>query len=420
MNAQKTTFFKHGAPNHLHDMKVLLLNTYRHGGAGVASGRLLDALRQSGTQADLLTMQEGGKRWPFYAERLSFLPYERDKSVRFSFSLANFGTDLRRHPAVQAADVLHLHWINQGFLSLQNIRQLATLGKPIVWTLHDMWAFTGGCHIYTCDHFQQNCGQCPYLRKPGPEDLSHRIWAAKQRLFPKNMQFVTCSDWLRGMALSSSLLADYPVISIPNPIDTQVFKPITEAERLKFRQEKGVAPNARVILFVAMKISDPHKGFRFLEAALQELHAKHADLPLEIMVIGKSDPEALATLPYPVHALGLFRDPTELARVYAAADVFVTPTLADNLPNTVMESLACGTPVAGFRTGGVPEMVDHQVNGYIADQGDPAALAEGIRWVLSGEKPIEVLRQAARKKVEDEYGYAVVAGRYMELYEGVL
>ena len=401
-------------------MKVLLLNTYAQGGAGIASGRLKTALQAQGTEVQLLKADDVGNRWPFYAERLSFLPFERDKSVRFSFSLANFGKDLRQHPAVQEADILHLHWINQGFLSLKNIAQLARLGKPMVWTLHDIWAFTGGCHIHTCDHFQQTCGNCPYLRNPAPDDLSHRIWANKKRLFPENLHFVTCSDWLRGMALSSSLLADYPIISIPNPIDTQVYQPVEEDERQKFRRETGIAPNAKVILFVAMKISEPHKGFRFLQAALQELKEKHADMPLEIMVIGKADPEALAALPYPVHALGLVQNPNDLAKVYAAADVFVTPTLADNLPNTVMESLACGTPVAGFRTGGVPEMVEHRVNGYIATQGDSSDLAEGIRWILSGEKPMQQLRLAARQKVERDYANQVVAKRYAALYAELL
>ncbi len=401
-------------------MKVLLLNTYPQGGAGIASGRLLTALRAQGTDAQLLHAADVGSRWPFYAERLSFLPYERDKSVRFSFSLANFGKDLRQHPLVRAADILHLHWVNQGFLSLKNIAQLAALGKPIVWTLHDIWAFTGGCHIHTCDHFQQSCGQCPYLRRPAPYDLSHRIWLAKKRWFPPNIHFVTCSEWLNGMAKSSSLLADYPITTIPNPIDTTVFKPISEVERIAFRVEKGVAPRARVVLFVAMKVSETHKGFRFLQDALQQLKTSHPHIPLEIMVIGKSDPEATAGLPYPVHPLGLIQDAQTLARIYAAADVFVTPTLADNLPNTVMESLSCGTPVAGFRTGGVPEMVGHQVEGYIADQGDSAALAEGIRWMLMGEKPLVELRQAARQKVQLAYASAVVAKRYSDLYKRIL
>ncbi len=400
-------------------MKVLLLNTYTQGGAGIASGRLLAALQAEGTDAASLHAAETGSRWPFYAERLAFLPHERDKRVRFSFSLANFGKDLRQHPLVQAADILHLHWINQGFLSLQNIAQLARLGKPMVWTLHDLWAFTGGCHIHTCDHFQQACGHCPYLRRPGPRDLSHRIWAAKKRWFPADIHFVTCSEWLRGMALSSSLLADYPITTIPNPINTHVFQPITGTERNAFRQEQGIAPGARVVLFVAMTISEPHKGFRFLQAALQQLKANQTNLLLEIMVIGKPDPESLAALPYPVHALGLVQDQAQLARIYAAADVFVTPTLADNLPNTVMESLSCGTPVAGFRTGGVPEMVEHLGNGYIAPQGDSAALAEGIRWILSGEKPMDELRRAARLKVEKDYANTVVATQYLDLYQAL-
>jgi len=401
-------------------MKVLLLNTYPQGGAGIASGRLLTALQAQGTDAQLLNAADAGNRWPFYAERLSFLPYERDKSVRFSFSLANFGKDLRQHPLVKAADVLHLHWINQGFLSLKNIAQLATLGKPIVWTLHDIWAFTGGCHIHTCDHFQQSCGNCPYLRHPAPDDLSHRIWLAKKRYFPSNIHFVTCSDWLQGMAESSSLLANYQITSIPNPINTAIFQPISETERAAFRAEKGIMPTAKVVLFVAMKISEPHKGFRFLQEALQKLKASHPHIPLEIMVIGKSDPAAMAGLPYPVHTLGLMQEAEKLARIYAAADVFVTPTLADNLPNTVMESLACATPVVGFRTGGVPEMVGHQTEGYIADQGDSGALAEGIRWVLSGEKPLAELRRAARQKVERTYANAVVAGQYLDLYGRIL
>lgn len=401
-------------------MKVLLLNTYPQGGAGIASGRLLTALQAQGTDARLLHAADTGSRWPFYAERLSFLPYERDKSVRFSFSPANFGKDLRRHPLVRSADILHLHWINQGFLSLQNVAQLATLGKPVVWTLHDIWAFTGGCHIHTCDHFQQSCGRCPYLRQPAPDDLSHRVWLAKKRLFPPNIHFVTCSDWLHGMARSSSLLADYPITTIPNPIDTNIFQPISAAERAAFRAEKGVAPGAGIVLFVSMRISDPHKGFRFLQAALQHLKANDPNLPLEIMVIGKTEPEALAALPYPVHALGLVQDAQHLARIYAAADVFVTPTLADNLPNTVMESLACGTPVAGFRTGGVPEMVSHQVEGYIAGQGDSLDLAAGISWVVSGNKQRLELRRAARQKVERTYANAVVATQYLDLYNMLL
>lgn len=398
-------------------MKILLLTTYPHGGAGTACQRLQAALQAQGHTVDILTAVQIAGKWPFYAERLSFLPYERDKSVRFSFSLANFGHDLSKHPLVQNADILHLHWINQGFLSLENIRQLAGLGRPVCWTLHDMWAFTGGCHYSgACQQFQQACGECPFLRRPGPNDLSHRIWQRKKNTFPKNIQFVTCSEWLADVARSSSLLRDYAIKSIPNPIDTDIFKPLPDIERTTFRQEKGIAVNAVVLLFVAMKVSDTRKGFKYLLQALALLQAAHPDLPVEILVLGQSNPTDLAALPYPFHALGMVKDARQIAAIYAAADAFIIPSLEDNLPNTVMESIACGTPVVGFRTGGIPEMVEHQREGYIAEQGDSAALAEGIYWVVREAVPAGHLRQAARQKALLHYANAVVAGRYEDLY----
>ena len=402
-------------------MNVLLFTTYKHGGAGTACRRLQQALMESGETVNLLTMDEVSSKWPFYAERLSFLPYERDKSVRFSFSLANFGHDLSRHSLVQAADVLHLHWINQGFLSLKNIRQLANLGKPIVWTLHDMWAFTGGCHYSgDCAGFRHSCGMCPYLRNSGAGDLSHRIWKKKQDQFPRNIHFVTCSEWLAGAARNSSLLQNYPVTAIPNPIDTQIFKPPSPAERMSFRQAKGIAPEALLLLFVAMKVKETRKGFHYLLDALNRLKIMHPGLPVELLVLGQSDPAEMQALSYPYHALGLVREAALLTAIYGAADVFVIPSLEDNLPNTVMESLACGTPVAGFQTGGIPEMVGHLQEGYIAPQGDAGALAQGIYWLARGEKPIENLRQAAREKVERYYASAIVSERYIRLYRELL
>jgi glycosyltransferase involved in cell wall biosynthesis len=399
-------------------MNVLLLNTYPHGGAGVACKRLKTALESSGVTANLLTSLDAGKRWPFYAERLSFVPFERDKSVRFSFSLANFGNDLSQHPLVQAADVLHLHWINQGFLSLKNIRQLAATGKPIVWTLHDMWAFTGGCHYSQgCDHFKQDCGNCLFLKSPSPHDLSNRVWQRKQSLLPPEIQYITCSDWLASVASSSGLLKNASVLSIPNPIDTDVFQPMSETERLAYRVEKGISPGSHLLLFAAMKVSETRKGFHFLLEALNILKAQHPDFQLEILVLGKADPDALSSLPFPVHALGLIHDVKSLSRAYGAADLFAIPSLEDNLPNTVMESLACGTPVVGFDTGGIPQMVGHLKEGFIAPQGDSQKLAEGFYEVLEGSIPARHFRTSARQKVEANYANSVIARRYMEVYE---
>lgn len=403
-------------------MKVLILNTYTKGGAGIAAGRLQKSLTAAGVQVDILTAADTGNRWSFYAERLSFVPFERDKSVRFSFSLANFGKNITQHPLVQAADVLHLHWINQGFLSLNGIHALAKLGKPIVWTLHDMWTFTGGCHYSRgCDHFKNSCGNCPYLRFPANKDLSYRVLNRKKRLFPADIQYVTCSAWLRDTAHTSALLREAAVQAIPNPIDTTVFKPSDTTAREKFKSELGMQPGAFALLFAAMKISEERKGFQYLAEALDMIKAAHPDCAIEIVVMGKSEIEPLMSLPYPVHLLGMIQNPEDLSLVYGACDVFVIPSLEDNLPNTVMESLACGTPVVGFDTGGIPEMVGHESEGIIVPQKDSKGLAEGIVRVLnSGAQATEAYRKAARAKVMTHYTEAIVARKYLDLYENML
>jgi glycosyltransferase involved in cell wall biosynthesis len=395
-------------------MNVLLLSTYRQGGAANSCVRLRVALQESGVTANFLCAADLSNRWPFYAERLSFLPYERDKSVRFAFSLANFGKDLVNHPLVREADVLNLHWVNQGFLSLEGIQALGRLGKPIIWTLHDMWAFTGGCHYNRgCDHFKTGCGNCQYLRNPDPHDLSYRILQRKDRILPKNIQFVTSSQWLRDEALSSQLLENAPVQAIPIPVDTEIFHPADQSARDSFRAQHQIASDAHILLFVAIKVSEIRKGFAYLRDALETLQKDRPEMPVEVIVLGKSDPEAMATLPYPVHALGMVTDPEKLSETYACADVFVIPSLEDNLPNTVLESLACGTPVVGFDTGGIPEMVGHQQEGYIAPKGDSLQLAAGIQWVMEHK---DHLRPSARKKAELAYTNKVVAERYIALF----
>ena len=399
-------------------MKIALINTYPQGGAGIACRRLQKALLAQGHEVNLLTRDTAGKKWPFYAERLHFLPFEKDKSVRFAFSLANYGTDLSKHPVVQAADVIHLHWVNQGFLSLKNIQQLAALGKPICWTLHDMWAFTGGCHYSRgCRNFETNCGQCNYLRQPSANDLSYQIWSKKKTLFPTSLQIVTCSNWLAEEAKSSGLLQNFHIQTIPNPIDTAIFKPISPEERAKNRSRLGVSDKSKLLLFAAMKVSETRKGFAYLLESLNWLKEKRPDLPLELVVLGKADPVELAALPYPVHALGLIRDDQQLVQAYGMADVFVIPSLEDNLPNTVMEALACGTPVAGFETGGVPEMVKSGYNGKLAPLRDSKALALAVEQVVGSEENLEEMRINARQWVEKHYSPELVAEQYLKVYQ---
>ncbi|MBL7825002.1 MAG: glycosyltransferase family 4 protein [Saprospiraceae bacterium] len=397
--------------------KVTLLTTYPHGGAGVACRRLAGALGKSGIETNLLTQSDVSGRFNFIAERLTFLPWERNKSVRFSFSLANFGSDISKHPLINQADVIHLHWWNQGFLSMKNLAQLGRLNKTIVWTLHDMWAFTGGCHYdWGCGRYQVHCGNCPYLRFRFENDLSNSIWRRKQTYYPKNMRIVTCSKWLAEKARSSSLLSGFSITDIPNPIDTEQFKPVNRNLKNEFRQKLGLEPDTPLILFAAMNIKNPFKGFVYFKEAISALqHIQLKKQPV-VVVVGKGDQADFEGLPFPVRQLGLIRDPNEMAHIYASCDVFVIPSLEENLPNTIMESLSSGTPVVGFDVGGIPEMIEDGICGKVTTAKNSRQMAADIAWVLQDEVHQQRLGLQARAKVLNQYTEQIVAEKYLSIY----
>jgi glycosyltransferase involved in cell wall biosynthesis len=419
-------------------MKITLLSTYHlNGGAGVAATRLHRALLKSGVESSLLVEQvtkpEPGvipladsyldKKWAtarFGLDRLSFLPHEKDKSVRFHFSPATIGANLSHHPAVLEADVLHIHWTNFGFLSLSELDKLVRLGKPIVWTLHDQWAFTGGCH-YTrgCTRFLTQCGQCPYLRNPGPNDLSARVFARKAAILTPEtkLHIVTPSKWMADEAGSSQLLEWFPVSTIPNTLDQTVFRPIDRQAALN---RFGLTdPNRPRLLFGSFNTTDPRKGFQYFADALTLLQQQQPSLNPEILVFGKGQTDAMAALPYPVRQLGVLTSDDDLVAAYNLADALVVPSLEDNLPNTVVESLSCGTPVVAFRTGGIPEMISQFKNGYLADVGSIPKLTNGLAFILNHPTPAD-LRQNARESAEKLFGEEEVGRRHVELYRSLM
>jgi glycosyltransferase involved in cell wall biosynthesis len=355
----------------------------------------------------------------FVAERLYFLPHERDYSVRFQFSPAKFGANLSFHPAIQQADVLHLHWINFGFLSLDGLRSLFELGKPIVWTLHDQWAFTGGCHYSRgCDHFLTHCQRCPYLKKPDEHDLSYKVFEQKIDVFRKsNVHFTPPSHWLANEARQSALLWEFPFTVIPYAIDQTIFQPV-ERDNANAHLDLPSTNNPR-LLFGSANVTDSRKGFAYFADSLKLLHQQHPNLTPEILVFGKGRSYLFNELPYPVRHLGLLTAEDEIVAAYNAADAMVVPSLEDNLPNTVIEAMACGIPVVGFRTGGIPEMIDHQQNGYLADVGSAQQLADGLAFILTHPNP-ETLRQNARYSAETRFSEEVVAKQHVELYQRMM
>jgi len=419
-------------------MKITLINTSdAGGGAPAACMRLLKALEGEKVDVHLLVQHKKTKerrvksvtnnylsrlkaKVDFLYERLPFIAlHAKERSLRFAFSTANAGESISDEGMILNADILHLHWTNSGFLSIDDLKDLVDIGKPIVWTLHDMWAFTGGCHYSgDCDHFQNQCGDCWFLRDAGPDDISHKGWLKKASLFAgANITFVTCSKWLAGVARQSSLLKDFRIESIPNPIDTAIFSPQDETD---MRAKWCVNPFAKVILFGAANIMDRRKGITYLVEALNILQGKCADTTaVEVVIFGKNKHFDIAQIPFPVKELSIISSQEELAEIYSMADVFVTPSIEDNLPNTVMEALSCGTPVVAFNTGGIPEMVDHQQNGYLAEFKSAADLAKGMYEVIYTDDA-KALSANARNKVLANFNNEKVAQQYIELYQSVL
>lgn len=417
-------------------MKVLLIGKHpRTGGAAIASSRLLQALRENGLEAKML-VQEGGdesgaifstthrpfkrwiNQWRFIWERLVFLPREKSASIRFLFSLANTGERIEDHPLVREADILHLHWINAGFLSLGSLKALLTLDKPVVWTFHDMWPFTGGCHYaLDCTEYSRSCGSCPYLQRPGSRDLSHRIWKRKKEVFDdRNFTVITPSNWLKECVNTSSLLANLDVHSIHNPVDPQLFRPV---EREKACRSLGLDPAKKYILFGAATMKNVMKGYAYFAEAMETLSGEVDKSQLEIILFGKNKGGAIDLFPFQTRRFSFVGSLETLVELYSAAHVFVIPSQQDNLPNTIMESMLCGTPVVGFRTGGIPEMIDHKKDGYLADFNSASDLAEGIKWVISMESHKSFSRDV-REGILKRYPKQDAVGKHIQLYKSLL
>lgn len=397
-------------------MKIVILNTSeRTGGAAVAAGRLGKALKQAGIQVDKLVRDDTWlNRFRFYWERLIiFLCNHLNRKNLFAVSIANTGTDLSGNPSVKEADIIHLHWINQGFLSLKDIEALVKLNKPIVWTMHDMWPCTGICHhARDCEKFQTGCESCFFLKSKG-KDLSTSVFDKKLSLYKDaNITFVGCSRWLSGRAKKSYLLQDKTVLSIPNPIDTEVYHPMGQGTA---RELLGLPSGKKLLLFGALNVTDKRKGIDYLIAALRKIEKPDVGL----VVFGQVKDDIRGLFPVPIHSMGYLSDESKIVALYNAVDIFITSSLEENLPNTIMESMACGTPCVGFEIGGIPEMIDHKINGYVTNYKDANDLANGIQWVLEhGDR--QALSDACVKKVQGNYTEKVVAKQYMALYKKLL
>lgn len=418
-------------------MKVVHINTYEgNGGAGRACLRLNDALNANGIESSVMVyfqFKESEKatafsKSPFQKAKAvlnilseRYLAKGLTKALKTPFSLQWFGRSIAKHPALKDADLIHLHWINHGFLTPADLAELEVLDKPIVWTFHDSNAFTGGCHVrYSCENFHKQCGTCPLLKISGKNDISHQNWLRKKKGYANlGFHIIAPSNWMAKSIKFSSLMGARETAVIPNTIETDVFKPYVKSEAKKLMQ---ISPEKFVLMsgFMPSK-DDKHKGASYLIAALNDLASRPGIVKenIELIIFGNKDNAEMPVFPFKTTFLGTINNDAHLAKCYSAADAFITASLEDNLPNTVMESLACATPVVAFKTGGIPDMVTHLVNGYLADYESSEDLATGMEWLYHEESAAEIQKQA-RLTILTSFSENVIAEKHILLYESLI
>lgn len=410
-------------------MNVLIVNTQDiEGGAARAAYRLHQGLLAEGLNSQMLVQSKSsddftvrgpsskiqkalGKIRPTL-DALKVRFYKNRTQTLFSASWLPFSLIVDRINEINP-DIVHLHWIAGGMIRIED---LAKINAPIVWSLHDMWAFTGGCHYdEKCGAYQEQCGSCPILGSRKENDLSRKVWKRKMHTFSKlkNLNIIGLSKWLTNCAKQSSLFEETPVYNLPNPINTVTFSPFNKQAA---RALLNLPLEKKLVLFGALgATSDPRKGFKELSEALMGLDSENT----ELVVFGSRQPKIPQGFKQKTHYLGRLHDDISLRALYSAADVMVVPSLQEAFGQTASESMACGTPVVAFGATGLLDIVHHQKTGYLAKPFEIEDLANGIDWVINAPNYDELCRNA-RHKVLKEFDSKVVSKKYIELYEKVL
>ncbi|MEM8827947.1 MAG: glycosyltransferase family 4 protein [Cyanobacteria bacterium P01_G01_bin.19] len=412
------------------DLKVLTLSTRDiQGGAARAAYRLHRGFLAAGVDARMLVQNKASGDYTVIAPKskiqrgiaaikpaLEQLPFswhrDRDATINI-FSTQWLPNKIVEQIEQIEPDIINLHWVCGGFMPVE---ALGKLKKPIVWTLHDMWAFTGGCHYSgECDRYQQSCGACPQLGSQKERDLSRWNWQRKAKAWQNlNLTVVTPSQWLADTARSSSLFQHVPIEVIGNGIDPQIYQPHAKDVARKIF---NLPLDKKIILFGALdSTQDKRKGFSLLLATLQHLQTLESSKAIELVIFGAAEPPQPINFGFNANYIGKLSDDVSLSLLYAAADVFVAPSIQDNLPNTILEAMFSGTPCAAFKIGGIPDMIDHLENGYLARPFLPEDLAQGIEWILSDPLRYQELSRQSNIKAVSKFNLDRQTHRYLRVF----
>jgi glycosyltransferase involved in cell wall biosynthesis len=338
-------------------------------------------------------------------------------SLQYLFYPTSFMLPLMRW--VQEADVVQVFNTHGGYFNHLALAPLSR-ARPVIWRLSDMWALTGHCaYSYECERWQTGCGACPHLDEYPRlnRDTSALLWRMKKWIYARSrLTIVTPSVWLASLARRSPLLNRFPIHVIPNGLDTEVFRP---SPRSLVRQRLGLDPDGHVVMFSAASILLERKGAAYLKEALLQL-SSDIKKKLTLLVVGREADGWQMDGPFRIKTLGHLNDDEALAAAYSASDVFVLPTLAENLPNGILESMACGTPVVSFDVGGVSDAVRHMETGYLAGYRDVADLAKGIQLLLDDAPLRTRMSGQCRVAVKREYSLALQTRRFLDLYNDAI
>jgi len=410
-------------------MKVLHINhSDEVGGAARAAYRLHSSLRIIDVESRMRVIQATSRDWTIIGPKNKF-DRLRSTSLAYAGALiskaASSSNRILHTPSLFSAisaseinshsvDIVNLHWLGKETLS---ISQISRINKPLIWTLHDMWAFCGAEHVTEDDRWREGYS---YTNRPAGEsrfDINSWTWNRKKRTWKIPIHIVSPSRWLADCVRKSNLMADWPITVIPNPIDTYKWCPVEKTEARSLLQ---LPIEKKLILFGAIGgTGEKNKGFGHLEATLKILKNNQGIEDLELVILGERTPENPKNYGFPTHYLGHFHDDISLRLLFSAADAVVIPSRIENLPNMALEAHACGTPVVAFNIGGLPDIVSHRESGYLARPYDEKDLASGIEWVLSN-KNITKIRDEARRIICKNFNYDIISNKYLCLYQDVV
>lgn len=401
-------------------MKVINLVTIDYGGAYRAAVRISECINQMGIESSVILRTK--KIASGTADELFQHKYERlfskMKNVgnlllsKNGVIIEKFGTDITKFNQIKTADVIILHWVNS-FLSPKEVNKLVQLGKPIIWVMHDMWIYTGGCHLdQYCGRYKNLCGRCPQIGSKYDKDRTYRALKEKKNLLSKkHICYVGPSRWMVKCALDSTVLKDENIVRIPNPLPLHLFYP---GDKQEARKRLGLPSDKRIITFGALKSTDdPNKGFFYLKQALQYLDSAQ----YVTVVFGNGDRDSEVEDHMKVYYMGIVDQEDKLRLIYTASDVFVAPSLQDNYPSTVLEAMACKTPVAAFSIGGMTDLIVHKKNGCLVTERKADKLAEAIIFCAQNT---ETLGEHAHQYVQTNNSYETVGRQYGQLIKGML